>query len=777
MGTSNVRMEKQIKVLRYYKLYEDAFYSYFTMEKPLLIDGLHFYIVPKEYIYDFYETFNYNKNFDELNQLNIYCDCEEKTDINNNIAKDIIINIKKENEVLFKYNIGLKKIRNKKLINGKKNDNNYIFKLNNEGLFVPITYNIWDRFKRYYSYDIELKREGFSNNREVFIRTEDNRIDSFFIHMRTGDKIYHFCFMMEDINNFEKLVYYFKNNSVKIFLDKLKIKHIGEEIESSKFQMIEKIIPSDIPDIANYKVIIVYLDSYNFHDVEKKTPIYIKQDIKKSYINFDNDMDNNMNDNANNNKIDNKNDINFNNNNINKNDNYNKNKTSDTKKKFNNDSSFFYYDIDSNFNKNFTELYTHHYNNINNSKFEIQSKPGSDKNVIKFQNLKKEYIQQNKKSEKNMNTSIQKELLENSDKESVKLQKKDEESKNYSSYSSSPSTKDNQKRIADSGLFESISSDAIRTSYINLGNNSNIINAILQCLLNIKRIKNYLSNLEKKDNNTNLLNLIKYVFHETNSKGKNINNYLEKIYLFLQKNQFDKNRTKKILLLILNNLEDANIGESQNKINGDINKSKEEAYNLLKIDFRKYTISKNFIGIIKKIFFCEICKIKYYKFKEFKVISINVNDNTYKNDGFYLNFIEKLYVKNYIKKLVSKKYFCKQCKNSIFLLGKNIFKYCPEILIIYFNKKDLNDKKEFYIDLILDLDLNKLIENKAHEINYKYKLNSFIECDMKREEYISYLKDNPNWKKMDKKESIEIEDINNIRKICNPEILIYKKIE
>ena len=76
---------------------------------------------------------------------------------------------------------------------------------------------------------------------EFIIRIGDSRIDSFFIHNRTnrtGDVIYHFCFIEDNSWILAKLYNYFKSNSLKEFLDKLNIKHIGDEIRSNKINII-----------------------------------------------------------------------------------------------------------------------------------------------------------------------------------------------------------------------------------------------------------------------------------------------------------------------------------------------------------------------------------------------------------------------------------------------------------------------------------------------------------------------------------------------------------
>ena len=91
------------------------------------------------------------------------------------------------------------------------------------------------------------------------------RLNTYFIHSRTGDIICHFCFIMEDILKFNKLVEYLKYNSVKQFLDKIEIKHMDKEINSEKFIEKEIVIPSFIKEIGNYKITVIFLDSYNFH--------------------------------------------------------------------------------------------------------------------------------------------------------------------------------------------------------------------------------------------------------------------------------------------------------------------------------------------------------------------------------------------------------------------------------------------------------------------------------------------------------------------------------
>ena len=193
------QMDRHIKALRNFKKYEDAFYSFLNKlyTNP---EEIEFFLVPKSYITIFCNSFSYLKNINELQNLNIYHDSQNENDENTIIEKDIIRNITEANRDIIDNNLKLQKINNNSLIESK-NDSDLSFKINEEGLFIPLLYNIWDKLYRYYGCDIVLKRKGFANKGELFILTGEKRIDCFLKDIKTRDIIYHFCFIVENKNN------------------------------------------------------------------------------------------------------------------------------------------------------------------------------------------------------------------------------------------------------------------------------------------------------------------------------------------------------------------------------------------------------------------------------------------------------------------------------------------------------------------------------------------------------------------------------------------------
>ena len=237
MGNSGgIKLEKKIIVLRNFQIYEKSLYSYFSYfnnDSPFLIQNLKFYLVPKDYIIDFCKTFNYKTNFDNIKELNVYYEHIEKDADNKQIAQDLIKDIKKKSNPAYK-NAKFKKIINNKIIKEKTSCGGYELNLNKDGLFIPLTYSVWIIFKKYHNCDIELECESFSNNGELFIITEEERLDTFFVRSRTKDKIHHYCFIINTKENLENMIIYFKQNSVKNLLDMFNIRNI-EEKEEHKF--------------------------------------------------------------------------------------------------------------------------------------------------------------------------------------------------------------------------------------------------------------------------------------------------------------------------------------------------------------------------------------------------------------------------------------------------------------------------------------------------------------------------------------------------------------
>ena len=283
MGTSGPQMDRRIKALRNFKIYEDKIQTYLN-KKSFKNESLEFYLVPKDYITCFCNIFNYRNNISELTNLNVYHDSKSELEENTIIEKDIIKGLSEKNKVIIENKIKLPKINNNILINDK-NGSNCTFKLNNEGLFIPISYNIWDKLNRYYGYDITLKRKGFSNKGELFILTEENRIDCFFKNIKTRDVIYHFCFMMKDKKDINKLINFFKDNSAKELIEILEIKYVGNNNKKERFKKIQKNIPNHITIIGGTKIIIYFLDSYIFKENREFETITfeVEKNLKKPH--------------------------------------------------------------------------------------------------------------------------------------------------------------------------------------------------------------------------------------------------------------------------------------------------------------------------------------------------------------------------------------------------------------------------------------------------------------------------------------------------------------
>ena len=76
-----------------------------------------------------------------MKNLNIYHDSIKESDENIIIEKEIISNLTETNRDIIANNLKLQKINNTSIID-KKNSSDFSFKLNNEGLFIPLLYNI-----------------------------------------------------------------------------------------------------------------------------------------------------------------------------------------------------------------------------------------------------------------------------------------------------------------------------------------------------------------------------------------------------------------------------------------------------------------------------------------------------------------------------------------------------------------------------------------------------------------------------------------------------------
>lgn len=265
-----------------------------------------------------------------------------------------------------------------------------------------------------------------------------------------------------------------------------------------------------------------------------------------------------------------------------------------------------------------------------------------------------------------------------------------------------------------------------------------------------------------------------------NGNGNNINNCLDNIYKYLKKYTNVNSGLNDIVLLILDILYKGNQKEAEKEIKNDIYKDKSEAK---KIITQGSEISLYYNGVKKKKYLCTKCQTRNYKYKAFNILSIDVdklytdNDNSLNDSIFHFDFRNHL-IKGTSKIEKISKYACKNCSNKKFIKSTYINRTCPRLLFISFEKQiEFIQHYSFSIDLIIDLDMNRYIENKNPEVDYKYYLNSFIVYDSQKAEYATYLNYKRRiWLKMDKKEMKQIQNLSEeMDKIINPQILLYER--
>ena len=209
---------------------------------------------------------------------------ESTETLENGLIKEQLI--KTFNESIDK-RLTLDKINNMSLL--KKYVSNDIFYINfsKEGSFIPLTLDIWNLFSNNYKYDVILKKKGFIIHGEIFIITEEEKkIDCFFTLFSKNDLIYHYCFVMDDYNEFENLIKFFNMKEekycVKYLLAILKI-----DIANIKnFQKFKIQIPKNVSIIDKYYITIYFIDSFKFHLNEDKNFDQVKDRDKKLYSEY-----------------------------------------------------------------------------------------------------------------------------------------------------------------------------------------------------------------------------------------------------------------------------------------------------------------------------------------------------------------------------------------------------------------------------------------------------------------------------------------------------------
>lgn len=278
MGFGGSKLPMPLNLLTEFKKYEIFIYSY-LFDSSKENNDIDFYFVPKEYIINFCSYFNYSKHSNDLEQLILYMESEE-TPENSIIKNDLIINLKESIDK----NLTLDKINNMSLL--KKHVSNEIFYINfsKQGSFIPLTLDIWNLFSDNYKYDVILKKNGFIIHGEIFIISEEEKkIDCFFTLFNQNDLIYHYCFVMDDYNEFENLIKFFKMNEEKYYVKYL-LSILKIDIANVKnFQKFKIQIPKNVSIIEKYYITIYFIDSFKFHLNEDKNFEQVKDRDKNLY--------------------------------------------------------------------------------------------------------------------------------------------------------------------------------------------------------------------------------------------------------------------------------------------------------------------------------------------------------------------------------------------------------------------------------------------------------------------------------------------------------------
>ena len=772
------KIDPKIEVLRQFRKYENILYSYLKEDyNSKASENMKFYLISNKYIVALTEMFKYKNNIKELDELNTYLDCEylEEKEM---IIENLLNEFKKKNNSIFEIQIEFKKVKNQEMLDEKNS-----FKLDEEGAFIPLTSNIWKAICHYYKNDINLSRYGFINKGELSILSENKRVDTLFVEEETGDYIYHFCLIMNSIIDSKKVISFLKSNSIKFLLDKLKIKHVGLDIQNNKFSRIIKTIPSEIKEIGNLSIEVYFIGFHIFHEkniyfIPKKKKVcppsnellknihYLNK--MKDYYNYYQSV-NNQSQNTNNINIKSnivKEDIsviksmkkimNFEGNNM---------APAAQLQESNNNTNIFQKMLRAKSN-NYKRYNNNNINNNNNfinnnnfNNYNVIINVGNNPNLIMENTL----LDMNKpQSSKAVYMNINPIVSANSSSKELDLNKENQLS--------------NHEEMTKKFQLSTFFSDDF----------SSYVNVFIQCFLNSKRIKNYFTNLSNEkieQNKSSLLSLFYFLQKEMNSKngnGNNINNCLDNIYKYLKKYTNVNSGLNDIVLLILNILYKGNQKEAEREIKNDIYKDKSEAK---KIITQGSEISLYYNGVKKKKYLCTKCQTRNYKYKAFNILSIDVdklytdNDNSLNDSIFHFDFRNHL-IKGTSKIEKISKYACKNCSNKKFIKSTYINRTCPRLLFISFEKQiEFIQHYSFSIDLIIDLDMNRYIENKNPEVDYKYYLNSFIVYDSQKAEYATYLNYKRRiWLKMDKKEMKQIQNLSEeMDKIINPQILLYER--
>ena len=262
MGLSSPKLCRQLEVLKEFRRYESEFYSYFYGDQ--LKEDLNFYLIPKTYINNALSKYDYSKNIKDLDNLILYMKSINEERENKLIINIIINDLKRSNDDIITNNINLPKIKNENII--IRRDSNIFFEVKEDYSFIPLTKDIWKILYNNYNSDLILEKKGFVNNGEIYIEIEYKRIDCFFTLFKTKDLIYHYCFVLDDLTEYENFIKYLKGNKVvntaRYLLSILNIDIMAQ----NTFEKFKKIIYNVDKLIDNYDITIYFFGSFRFKD-------------------------------------------------------------------------------------------------------------------------------------------------------------------------------------------------------------------------------------------------------------------------------------------------------------------------------------------------------------------------------------------------------------------------------------------------------------------------------------------------------------------------------
>lgn len=735
----------QIDVLSLYKE-TDSYLRLYLSSKSSKVIQQNFYLIPKSYLESLEQTFKYEENLDELEQLNIYKNPEEQSSLKENeyIFKMILEQLKKNCEQILDNKTKLKKIENITIIGPDDYREgrikyqygiikNYKLKTDPEGKFSLVLANLWEKLNDLYKSDIELKRIGYIVNGEIIVVTEWVRVDSFFVF--NGRKK-HFAFIMESNESLFSFVNSLKKNGTQNFLKEIGFKYAN--IPNPIFNQIIKIKYDKINSGA--LIYIVYLDDEEYAiDYTPKEDNKISEDSGKERDNQQIPLVN-----------------------------------PDDRIK--------------------TQARTNSVETVEDNNFGflgLNESTNTNKIVEKARNSMEQTIKKQKNSGY-INTIF-----------------------NSKEINPFPKAKDNNNnenmisRIKSSEFLANYSLASSNAEYnlIKIDTYSSIIIAIIRCLLNIQKFRNYfikMNNNNKKDSDIPLSFEIKNLINQMCLRNEIHSEKMNEILKFFKLNDnynYPISAMEKFLIFLEKESSPNNLNSNNSK--KILSKDKEQAFYNFNNENKKENRSdllKLFSGIEKRLHYCKDCKEKYYEFAYFNIFTICMNFNS-------LNPSINCSIKNSLtqkKLMISQKsgtkfvpfrnclidtlkfrksldgYKCLSCGGGRTLFSKNCYKESPEILIIKFEGLEANDN----VDLVTYIDLAEFIEGRKDNESYSYKLNSFIEFNQNNGNFITYLNFKEyneecqcyedKWFSYSNDNNIMI-DINDKDIINCPDLLIYEK--